>query len=290
MRTGITICIIRQDNLMEKFAKKRILVTGGGSGLGRAICLGFAVKGWKICIAEINIERAEETAELVEKKGGTALTVKCDVTSEEDLKSAAEKVREAWGGIDILVNNAGIATAGYMEKISAEQWDRIIDVNLKSVITSCRVFIPVIAAQGGGHIVNVASNAGIACLPEMSCYNVTKAGVIALSETLKSELSPKKIGVTVVAPTFFKTNLLESFSSTDERQKKMAETFFKRSLCSAEDVAADIIRSVFKNKLYVITQLDGKLVWYLKRLAPSLFFKTLAFGQRTGISGRIMGM
>lgn len=275
---------------MKKFAKQRVLVTGGGSGLGRALCLGFAEMGWKVCVADINDERAEETARLVVKKGSCAMTVHCDVSKSEDIQALADKVLEDWGGIDILVNNAGIATAGFMEKISSEQWDRIIDINLKSVITSCRVFIPMLSTQGGGHIVNVASNAGIASLPEMSCYNVTKAAVISLSETLKSELSPKKIGVTVVAPTFFKTNLMESFQSPDERQKKMAETFFKRSRYSAEDIAAHIIRSVFKNRLYVITQLDGKFVWYFKRLCPEFFYKILALGSRTKLNEKFMGM
>lgn len=274
---------------MKKFIKKRVLITGGGSGLGRALCLGFAEMGWKVCVADINDERAEETAELVIKKGGNAITFHCDVAKTSDIQLLADKVLEAWGGIDILINNAGIATAGFMEKISSEQWDRIIDINLKSIITSCRIFIPILATQGGGHIVNVASNAGIACLPEMSCYNVTKAAVISLSETLKSELSPKKIGVTVAAPTFFKTNLMESFQSPDERQKKMAETFFKRSKYSAEDISAHIIRSVFKNRLYVITQLDGKLVWYLKRLSPEFFYKIMSLGHRKGLTEKLLG-
>jgi NAD(P)-dependent dehydrogenase (short-subunit alcohol dehydrogenase family) len=273
---------------MKKFSRKRILITGGGSGLGRALALEFAARGWKIGIAEIRAERAEASVDLIGKAGGHGLAIPCDVTIPDNLQSAAERMRDAWDGVDIIVNNAGVAAAGYMEKIAHEKWEWIMATNLKGVIYGCRVFIPILKQQAGGHIVNVASCAGIASFPEMSCYNVTKAGVISLSETLKVELAPFKIGVSVLAPTFFQTNLMDQFYSPDQRQRNMANRLFEKSTCTAADVARHTYRAVKHNRLYVLPQADAKLVWLIKRMAPELYFKGLAWGYRLGLADRFL--
>ncbi len=275
---------------MKKFPKKRIMITGAGSGLGRAIALEFAKLEWNVCASDINGERADETVALVKKNGGDGFSAHCDVTKPEMLDGLGQTLVEQWGGVDVVVNNAGVAAAGFMEKIPLKTWDWIIDINLKSVIYGCRTFIPIMEKQGGGHIVNVASNAGIASLPEMSCYNVTKAGVISLSETLRAELKPKKIGVTVVAPTFFKTNLMDQFTSSDERQKKMADTFFKKAKTTSEDVAKHVVKSVVKDKLYAITQMDGKFTWLSKRLTPELYFNAMGWGYKRGVMDKFLGL
>ncbi|MDA8140000.1 MAG: SDR family oxidoreductase [Desulfobacteraceae bacterium] len=275
---------------MKRFPKKRVVITGAGSGLGRAMSLEFAKLGWNVCVSDINAERAKETERLVTLQGGTPLVIGCDVTRPEQLESLAAELKKKWGGVDIVINNAGVAAAGFMEKIRLETWDWIITLNLKSVIYGCRAFIPLLEAQGGGHIVNVASNAGIASLPEMACYNVTKAGVISLSETLRAELTPKKIGVSVVAPTFFKTNLMDQFTSPDPRQRQMANAFFNKSSVTSEDVARHVIRAVKKNQLYVITQWDGKLAWFCKRLTPEIYFKVLGWIYKKGLGDRYLGM
>jgi NAD(P)-dependent dehydrogenase (short-subunit alcohol dehydrogenase family) len=253
--------------------KKRIFITGAGSGLGRAIALRFAPEGWKVAIADINMERAEETAALVRGKSGEPVVMKCDVSKHEEIEKAAAALKEAWGGVDILVNNAGIAAAGTMECIPVEEWDRIISINFKSVVYGCRTFIPLMKEQGAGHIVNVASNAGIASLPEMASYNATKAAVISLSETLRAELAEYGIGVTAVCPSFVKTNLMESFHCTDESQRVMAMGFFNTAICSPEEFAEYTYRSIAKNRLYSIAQRDGRFVWRFKRRFPELYSK-----------------
>lgn len=259
------------------FRNKRIMITGGGSGLGRALALVYARKGWRVCVVDRDGQSADETARLVDRAGGEGLSRACDVTSPGAFEDLALWVKSRWGGVDILVNNAGVAAGGYLSDISEERWAWIMDVNLKAVISGCRSFIPLLAAGGGGHIVNIASSAGIVSLPEMSSYNVTKAAVIALSETLRAELAPKKIGVTVAAPTFFKTNLMDRFHSPDERQRKIALGLFAKSTYTAEDVARGIERAVRRKRLYVIPQWDGKVMWWLKRLSPELFHRGMAF-------------
>jgi len=273
---------------MKRFPHKRMLITGGGSGLGRALALEFASRGWKIGIAEINPERAQSSSEKVVQAGGHGLAITCDVTKIDDLQAAADQIQDRWGGVDVVINNAGVAAAGYMEKIALDKWEWILATNLKSVIYGCRVFIPVLKQQGRGHIVNVASCAGIASLPEMSCYNVTKAGVISLSETLKVELATFNIGVTLLAPTFFQTNLMDQFYSPDPRQRHMANRFFEKSRCSAADVACHTYRAVKRNKFYVLPQADAKLLWIIKRLSPEFYFKCLAWGYKRGLADKLL--
>lgn len=275
---------------MKRFPKKRIFITGAGSGFGRQMAIEFAKMGWRIGCADINMQGVSETIELVKRNGGTAIPIPCDVTKPEDFENAAKILEKEWQGVDIVVNNAGVAAAGFMEKIPLETWEWIININFKGVVYGCRTFIPMLEKQGGGYIVNVASNAGITSLPEMSCYNATKAAVISLSETLVSELYPKKIGVTVVAPTFFKTNLDKTMRVTDARQEKMAATFFQKSRATSEEIAKHTIRSIEKNKLYVITQIDGKISWFTKRMTPEIYYKVIKWGYKYRVMDKYLGL
>jgi short-subunit dehydrogenase len=269
-------------DLNKKFPDKRVVITGAGSGLGRALALEFAKRKWRIAIAEINKARARETADMVEREGGKALVIQCDVTKPKDLDRVLAVMLKEWNGVDILINNAGVASAGWFEKIPLEKWDWIIGLNTNSIIHGCRSFIPYFKERKSGYIVNVASNAGIASLPEMASYNATKAAAISLTETLRIELAASDIGVTVVCPTFFKTNLMDQFTSPDERQRQLAETFFGSAQVTSEKVASHTIRSIEKNRFYVITQKDGRNMWRMKRWFPELYFKIFGFIYKTG--------
>ena len=273
-------------DLNKKFPGKRVVITGAGSGLGRALALEFAKRNWNIAIAEINDERADETAQMVAREGGKAITIHCDVTKPADLDNVLKKVLDVWKGVDILINNAGVASAGWFEKIPLEKWDWIIGLNTNSIIHGCRSFIPYFKEQKTGYIVNVASSAGIASLPEMASYNATKAAAISLSETLRIEMAKFNIGVTVVCPTFFKTNLMDQFSSPDERQRQLADTFFGNAKTTSEKVACHTIRSIEKNRFYSIAQKDGRNMWRMKRYSPELYFKIFGTVYKTGYFDR----
>ena len=274
----------------KKFPEKRVLITGAGCGLGRALSLEFALRGWKIAVTDIDKKRIKDTAALVREAGGNPLEIHLDVTKPNDFVKALKTVREKWGGVDVFINNAGVAAAGFMEKIPLDKWDWIIDINQKSVIHGCRAVIPLFKEQGHGHIVNVASNAGIASLSEMSSYNVTKAAVISLSETLKMELHKHGIGVSVICPTFFKTNLMDQFNSPDERQKLLAEKMFENALTTSDRIAKLIMKSIEKNRFYVVTPIDGKAVWFFKRHFPERYIKAMAWGYKVGLFDKYVGL
>lgn len=262
---------------MDRFPQKRVFITGAGSGFGKTLSLEFAKRGWKVGVSDIKEERVWQTSAEVNQSGGQALEIVCDVAKYEDLARAAERIQREWHGLDIVVNNAGIAVVGQMDKVALEHWDKVIDVNLKSVIYGCRIFIPIFKSQGFGHIVNMASAAGFGALPEMSPYNVTKAGVVSLSETLRTELAKHNIGVTVIMPTFFRTNLTQEAIATEDRNLQWGRKMVNEAKYTAEQVVAKTMRAVEKNHLYVVPQLDARLLWALKRHAPRLFARAIEF-------------
>jgi NADP-dependent 3-hydroxy acid dehydrogenase YdfG len=267
---------------MKRFPLKRVTITGSGSGIGRAMALEFAGKGWKVAVNDIHLKRAQETLELIKQAGGGGMAVQCDVTRFSELENLATRLDQEWGGVDIIINNAGVAAGGFMEEHAVQDWEWLLGVNLMGVVHGCKAFIPVFDRQGQGHIVNIASAAGIACLPEMSIYNVSKAAVISLSETLRVELSVKHIGVTVVCPSFFKTDLLSGMLVTHKRQKIMAENAMADATVTAEEVAKDIYRAVEKDRFFVTSMKEIKRIRRFKRFLPETFLKVLSKAYRRG--------
>lgn len=276
--------------MKNRFPEKRAFITGAGSGLGRALCLELAKDHWKIGVADIDPDRMAETAALVGRQGGQSLGITCDVTRPEDLERAAAAVKSAWGGVDVVINNAGVSAYGDMETIPVERWQWIININLMGVIYGCRAFIPVLAQQGRGHIINIASYLAFLSAPGSTCYNVTKAGILSLSETLRIELAGKHIGVSVVMPSFFKTNLMDQLYCNDSGKEKMIRTLFSRSSVPAAKIAGQIIRAMEKNRFYVLPQWDAQLLWRVKRWMPNLYLKLFAFAYRKEYINKILGV
>ena len=254
---------------MKRFTQKRIAITGAASGLGRAIALRFARDGWSVCIADIHMERAVSVAKEIEALGVEALVFECNIAKEKDFQKLAKHLQESWGGVDILVNNAGISSSGSLDESSYEEWQRLLDINLMGVVRGCKVFSPILEQQGVGHIVNVASFAGIASAPGMVTYNVAKAGVISLSESLRHELKSKNISVSVACPSFFETNLLESMNRKEN--VALVSKLMRNSGVTADDVADHVYRGVDKQEFMLIAHKDARLQYNMKRLSPDLF-------------------
>lgn len=254
----------------------RAVVTGGAGGLGRALCLELASRKGRIIIGDVDATGAAETVRLVERAGGTAVATSCDVAKLEQVEHLAELADQHFGGTDLVVNNAGVAVAGPMGDIPIRDWEWIMGINLWGVIYGCHVFTPRFKKQGGGHILNVASAAGLLSAADMGPYNVTKAGVVALSETLASELKPHRIGVTVLCPTFFRTNIGKSGRTTGlGGASGMIEKLMDRAKIQADGVARIALEAADKDELYAVPHPDGQWMWRLKRLVPESYYRRI---------------
>lgn len=248
-------------------SEKRIFITGGASGLGRALAERYARAGWRVCIGDLDETRCAETmAGLHGARASHAL--RCDVTREEDLQAAAEWLRAHWGGVDVVVNNAGVAQVGNFVDTPITDWQWIIDINLLGVVRGCRVFVPMLRAQGRGHLVNVASMAGLIHPPRGSAYNATKAAVVALSETLQLEVGDDGIDVSVVCPGYFRTNLAASARTSDSASANMVSKLVGRARHTAEEIAELAYRGIERRDFHILTHRDASRVWFMKRFLP----------------------
>ncbi len=256
--------------------QKRVFITGGASGLGRALALRHARAGWRVCIADLNDARGESVRqELLSAGAPDAVYHHADVTREQDLQAVADDLTQRWGGLDVLINNAGVAQAGAIEDVTLSDWQWIIDINLLGVVRGCKIFTPIFKRQGSGHIVNIASMAGLLDVPRMASYNVTKAAVVALTGTLEQELMEHGIHVSVVCPSFFQTNLEETMRASDPGLKKMMSKLLASGKLSAEDVAERIFQGVARQDVHILPHAAGERLWLAKRYLPHSFYSRM---------------
>ncbi|MDH5433018.1 MAG: SDR family NAD(P)-dependent oxidoreductase [Gammaproteobacteria bacterium] len=259
--------------MLTRFKQKSVLITGGASGLGEQLVYQFAQLGWKIAVVDISLEKATTVAEKAHKMGAEVNVYYCDVGKDEDFVTIAEAIKKQWGGLDIIINNAGIASSGMMEEINNEEWYNVLNINLNSVYRGCHYWMPLLPENGPAHIVNTASFAGIMLEPSMMSYNVSKAGVIALSKTLRAEVGGRDIGVSVVCPAFFKTNLVESMTHASDAVKNQINKWMETSGVTAEDVAKDILNAIEKNRLFVVTHKIARRMMWMFRFFPNYMMK-----------------
>jgi len=250
-------------------AEPRSVVTGAAGGLGRAFCVEIGRLRGRVLVTDVDEDGAEETAELVRRSGGQARVLGCDVRELAQLEAVAEMATEWFGDVDLLVNNAGVAVGGAVGDVPLADWRWAIDINLWGVIHGCHVFVPRMKRRRRGYIVNVASAAGLVSTPEMAPYNVTKAGVVALSETLYAEVRDLGVRVTVLCPSFFQTNIVDaSRGPVPPKSIELARTLMKNASVQAPGVAQAALRSVAAGELYAVPMRDGRAMWRLQRAFP----------------------
>jgi NAD(P)-dependent dehydrogenase (short-subunit alcohol dehydrogenase family) len=265
----------------------RAVVTGAGGGLGRALALELAERGASMMLSDIDAAAAEQTADSLRRGRARAEVIRCDVTDREAVFALVEETEKRLGGIDLIANNAGVAVGGPFHEISIEDWRWAIDINLWGVIHGCQAAIPKMRAQGHGYVLNVASAAGLLSPPAMSTYNVAKAGVVALSETLYAEYKNAGIRVSVLCPTFFRTKIIETQrGASTEKEVAQIKRWMERSQVQAPEVAKAAIDAVRDGKLYVQPMRDGRKAWRLKRLAPQRFYDSLSKAHQSYLEGR----
>nr|WP_293391762.1 SDR family NAD(P)-dependent oxidoreductase [Nevskia sp.] len=260
------------------------MVTGAGSGIGRAFALELGARGGRVVCADLKLATAEETAAQIRAAGGQATAIACDVSKLEQVEKMATKA-EQWlaGPVDLVINNAGVGAGGsVVGETPIDDWRWVLGVNLWGVIHGCHVFAPKLRALGRGGIVNVGSTASFAAAPLMGPYNVSKAAVLALSETLASEFTGTGIKITALCPTFIATNIVKD-GRISESSSKMAERLMQWTSVTPESVAKTTLDALDRNQLYVLPQVDAKLIWRMKRFAP------VGYGRGIGWLNRLAG-
>ena len=259
--------------------KAYAVVTGAGSGIGRSFSIELAKRGGTVVCADINLEAAQETVQLLEGLGAKAFAVECDVGNKDQVKALADDAEKLMGhSVTLVINNAGVGLGGKFDEVSLEDWQWCMHVNLWGVIHGCHFFVPKFKKQGYGAIINVASAASFTAAPEMTAYNVTKSSVLALSETLSAELRQNNIRVNVLCPTLVPTNIMKNGRLPGHYSGLADDLLMNHAFTTSDKVAIKTLNNLDAGKLYTIPQPDAKLFWLMKRASPSLYTKVLGIG------------
>lgn len=265
----------------------RAVVTGGGSGLGRALARALVARGAQVVVSDLRRDAAEETVADIAAAGGVAHALVCDVVRAGDVELLAAESARLLGPTDLIVNNAGIGAGGAIGAVSLDDWRRAIDVNLWGVVHGCHFFVPGMRERRRGHVLNVASAAAFGAMPGMAPYNATKAAVLAISETLAAEAAADGVGVTVLCPGFFRTNILAgSIGALSEGQRRLIETEMTRSKYDADDIARLALTAVERGTLHAVPHAQMRWLWRAKRFAPGMVTRLAARMDRRGQFGR----
>jgi NAD(P)-dependent dehydrogenase (short-subunit alcohol dehydrogenase family) len=253
----------------DLFSGKIAIVTGAGSGIGRAVSIGLSQLGATVCAADINERSVKETVKLVTSAGGSAYAAKLDVTKPAAVKKLIDDTARKHGRLDYMFNNAGIAIVGETRDMTDEHWKRIIDINLMGVLYGTLAAYRLMVRQGFGHIVNTASLAGLIPVPLESSYSLTKYGVVGLSTSLRGEGAALGVKVSTICPGFVRTPIINhytavGFDSADLRSQQ------PRKMTDVADAARIILAGVAKNKAIIPVGSDCHVAWRLYKVWPSL--------------------
>ena len=263
---------------MKVIRGKTAVVTGAGSGLGRAIALRLAREGANLHLIDIDLAAAEAVALECHARGVQAIAAKCDVSRLKELEAAASEALRLWGAVDILVNNAGIAWYGHTLKMPADDWERLLAVNLHAPIHLTRLLLPAMLKRPEAHVVNMASISGLVCSARFAAYHVSKFGLVGFSEAMRAEYLRRGVGFTALCPGPVRTNLYKSAPNSYKGRETPEPPAW---LCTTpERVAEAAVRAIYSNRAVALVSPMAWLLYYSKRLAPWVFYTLHRFGQK----------
>jgi len=272
---------------MRELTGKVVVVTGAANGIGREMARAFARRGARLAVADIDADGLERVRGELESLGATVYAQAVDVSVAADVGDLCANIYGEMGRVDVLCNNAGVAVGGNFEDMTLDDLRWLVGVNLWGVIHGCHFFYPRMIAQGGGHIVNTASAAGLIPFPSLALYSSTKHGVVGLSETLRAEAALHGIGVTVICPGVIATDIVQrsrivsgSKRSTPGDMAATMDRILKTRGYGPERVAAAAVRAVERNRGVVRVAPEAYALDWLHRLSRGAFCAMMTLGAR----------
>lgn len=271
---------------MKILRGKKAFLTGAASGIGKAIALELAESGCDLALVDIDSDGLSNLKEELAPTQVQILTIVCDISRKEEITKAAQIIRENWGELDLLVNNAGVAYYGPTHNMTEDQWDWLMDINLRAPIHIVREFLPLLMEKEEAHILNVCSIAGIVSGGRSTAYHVSKYGLVGFSESLRAEYGRRGLGVTALCPGPVKTNLYQS-AANGRKNRAVPEP--PTIICATEKrVAQRAIKGIRKNKRMVLVTPLAYFLYYMKRAFPGLIDGFQQFS-RSKIKSRLKG-
>lgn len=272
---------------MQELSHKVAVITGAGSGIGRALALAFAKEGCHLALADINEAGLAETVKALAGEPVKISTHVCNVADKTRMRELPGEIEAVHGGIHLLFNNAGVTINKTFEESTLEEIEFVTGINQWGVIYGCHFFLPYLKKQSESHIVNTSSMAGFLGLPNQTSYCLTKAAVKSLSESLRAELAHHNIGVTSIHPGTIRTNILSAAASRSgrnmERTEKLASLMARFGM-PPEKLALKVVKAVKENRMQVRIGFDAYLGDWFKRLLPIAVHAPLQWGFNRSLS------
>lgn len=268
----------QRGSVVKRLEGRVAVVTGAGSGIGRATCQKLANAGCDVAAVDLNLESAEETAHLIRHAGRVASAHQADVSDKARMASLPAEILGVHGQIHVLVNNAGVTAVYRFEEHSLEDFEWVLGIDFWGVVYGCKFFIPHLAKQDEAHIVNISSMAGLLGLPMQSSYCAAKFAVRGFSESLIAELAPTNIGVSVVFPGPYRTKVMRSARNASGGTVGQLADLLERHARPPEEVAQRILTAIKRKQSHVVVGPQAYLTDWLSRASPSVAGVILGWG------------
>lgn len=282
---------------MNFFTGKTAIVTGAGSGIGRALALALADAGCsRLAVTDIRQERLDLVVDELTDRGVEARGYLVDHSRLDDVKGFAERFFEEHGRVDILCSNAGVGLGGRFLETSIEEWEWVMSINFWGAVYMMKVFVPEMIERGGGSILLTASDAGLGPLPFSSAYNTTKYGVVALGETIRTELSEHNIKVSLLCPGDIKTNIIKDgplhiYDRSGASNKPAIVKYYEEKGADPSIVAEAALRGLERDRpIILVPWIHHGYLILLRRISPRSYHALMRFLYRKGVFHKMMGM